>query len=115
MLFNPETIVDRATFEKPQQYPMGVDSVLVNGPFVVTDGTHSNSRAGRILRRVSSGARVENPDPSRSLTPVLANGKYIWGDFFKAKDTQICWPHSGSIHFDNRTRSVIVVGTEMDP
>lgn len=51
VLFNPETIGDCATFEKPQQYPMGVDSVLVNGQFVVTDGTHSNSRAGRILRR----------------------------------------------------------------
>lgn len=38
MIFDPETIIDRATFEKPMQYSEGVKHVLVGGEFVVRDG-----------------------------------------------------------------------------
>ena len=37
-VFDPATVIDRATFEKPAQYSEGIPFVLVNGVFVVRDG-----------------------------------------------------------------------------
>lgn len=37
-IFDPETILDQATFEKPMQYSKGIHHVIVNGEFVVRDG-----------------------------------------------------------------------------
>jgi N-acyl-D-amino-acid deacylase len=48
--FDPNTVADRATFEKPQQYPVGIPHVLVAGKFVVRDGNHTGTLAGRGLR-----------------------------------------------------------------
>jgi dihydroorotase/N-acyl-D-amino-acid deacylase len=49
-VFNPDTIIDKATFEQPHQYAEGVDTVLVNGIVVVADGQHTGARPGRVLR-----------------------------------------------------------------
>jgi N-acyl-D-aspartate/D-glutamate deacylase len=43
-------IADRATFQQPKQYPMGMKYVLVNGQVVIEKGKHSGVRAGQILR-----------------------------------------------------------------
>ena len=51
VIFDPTTIVDRATFEEPIQYPAGIDCVIVNGQITVRDGAHQGARAGRVLRR----------------------------------------------------------------
>ncbi len=51
VLFDPATIVDRASFEAPHQFPAGIDRVMVNGVTVVQDGVHSGARPGRVLRR----------------------------------------------------------------
>jgi N-acyl-D-aspartate/D-glutamate deacylase len=51
VLFDPSTIVDRATFEDPHQFPLGIRRVLVNGAVVVADGEHTGARPGRVLRR----------------------------------------------------------------
>jgi len=48
-VFDPERILDRATFEKPHQYSTGVEYVLVNGELVVERGRHTGARPGRIL------------------------------------------------------------------
>ncbi len=48
-IFNPETVIDHATFEKPHQYATGVEFVVVNGKLVLERGTHSNARPGAIL------------------------------------------------------------------
>ncbi|MBL8171817.1 MAG: D-aminoacylase [Acidobacteria bacterium] len=48
-IFNPETVIDHATFEKPHQYATGVEFVIVNGKLVLERGTHSNARPGAIL------------------------------------------------------------------
>ena len=40
VVFDPERIVDRATYEQPKQYASGVEHVLVNGVQVVDDGNH---------------------------------------------------------------------------
>lgn len=51
VVFDPETVIDRATFQDPHQYPVGIDYVMVNGRFAVDGGTFHDIRAGRVLRR----------------------------------------------------------------
>ncbi len=51
VVFDPETVVDRATFQDPHQYPEGIDFVIINGIVAVDDGVFSDVRAGRVLRR----------------------------------------------------------------
>ncbi len=48
-VFNAATIIDNATFEKPHQYPTGVEYVIVNGQIVLEKGRHSGARPGCIL------------------------------------------------------------------
>ncbi len=49
VIFDPNTIADRATFEKPHQYAVGVRDVFVNGAQVLKDGEHTNQMPGRAL------------------------------------------------------------------
>ncbi len=48
-VFDADEIIDRATFEDPHQYAVGMKYVLVNGEVVVEDGVHTGRRPGRIL------------------------------------------------------------------
>ncbi|MGE0882071.1 MAG: amidohydrolase family protein [Blastocatellales bacterium] len=48
-IFNPETVIDNATFEKPHQYATGIEYVIVNGKSVLERGTHTGARSGAIL------------------------------------------------------------------
>ena len=48
-IFNPDTIIDNATFEKPHQYASGIEYVIVNGKLVLERGTHTSARPGVIL------------------------------------------------------------------
>jgi N-acyl-D-amino-acid deacylase len=49
VVFDPATIADRATFEKPHQYAVGVKQVFVNGMQVIKDGEHTGAKPGRAL------------------------------------------------------------------
>src|SRR5204862_6780449 len=49
-VFNPMTVIDRATFEQPRQTSVGIDYVFVNGQRVLNKGQLSNARPGRGLR-----------------------------------------------------------------
>ncbi|MEQ9425272.1 MAG: D-aminoacylase [Cyclobacteriaceae bacterium] len=49
-IFNPETVIDMATFEEPHQYPEGIDYVIINGKVVVDDAKFTESRPGLVLR-----------------------------------------------------------------
>ena len=49
VVFDPATIADRATFEKPHQYAVGVKHVFVNGRQVLKDGEHTGALPGRAL------------------------------------------------------------------
>jgi N-acyl-D-aspartate/D-glutamate deacylase len=51
VVFDPERIIDRATYEKPFQYSEGVVHVLVNGELVLEDGKHTGKRPGQVIRR----------------------------------------------------------------
>lgn len=50
-IFDPDTIADRATFEEPHQYPVGIEWVIVNGVVVLHNDTFYDRRPGRVLRR----------------------------------------------------------------
>ncbi len=49
VIFDPETVIDKATFFEPHQYPEGIPYVLVNGEFMVDEGSFTQSRSGRVL------------------------------------------------------------------
>ena len=49
VVFDPKTIGDRATFEKPHQYAVGMQHVFVNGKQVLKDGQHTGAKPGRAL------------------------------------------------------------------
>jgi dihydroorotase/N-acyl-D-amino-acid deacylase len=55
VVFDPATVEDRATFENPHQYPVGIDYVLVNGVAVVDGGKFTDARPGQVLRRGHDG------------------------------------------------------------
>jgi N-acyl-D-amino-acid deacylase len=50
VLFDPNTIRDQATYEKPHQYAVGVRDVWVNGTQVLKDGEHTGAKPGRVVR-----------------------------------------------------------------
>jgi N-acyl-D-aspartate/D-glutamate deacylase len=49
VVFDFETIDDRATYEEPVRYPTGIEYVLVNGVVTIDRGEHTGARAGRVL------------------------------------------------------------------
>jgi N-acyl-D-amino-acid deacylase len=51
VLFDPDTVIDEATYENSRVGPTGMPHVIVNGEFAVRDGKHAGSRSGRAVRR----------------------------------------------------------------
>jgi N-acyl-D-aspartate/D-glutamate deacylase len=49
-LFDPERVIDRATYEEPFRYSEGIEYVIVNGKVVLERGKHTGARPGRALR-----------------------------------------------------------------
>ncbi len=49
VLFDPKTISDKATYDRPHQYSVGVRDVLLNGVQVLKDGEHTGARPGRFV------------------------------------------------------------------
>lgn len=49
-IFDPNTVSDRATFEMPNQYPVGIRYVIINGRISVDDGQRTATLAGQVLR-----------------------------------------------------------------
>ena len=52
-LFDPDTVIDTATFELPMSYPKGIEMVIVNGAVVLEGGKHTGRIAGKVLRHAS--------------------------------------------------------------
>lgn len=51
VVFDAETIADRATYQHPFQYPEGIGTVVVNGMVTLEAGKHTGARNGRALRK----------------------------------------------------------------
>jgi N-acyl-D-amino-acid deacylase len=51
VIFNPATVIDRATYIAPHQYPTGIEYVIVNGKMTIRQGEHTGVHAGRVLRK----------------------------------------------------------------
>lgn len=58
VVFDPATVKDTATYEKPKSYPVGVPYVLVNGVVVIDKGEHTGARPGMPL--YGRGTKVAN-------------------------------------------------------
>jgi N-acyl-D-amino-acid deacylase len=54
VLFNPDTVVDNASFTDPHQFPSGIEYVLVNGKITIEKGKHTGAQAGSVLRHTSA-------------------------------------------------------------
>jgi N-acyl-D-amino-acid deacylase len=61
-VFDPATVIDRATYEEPAKLSEGIRYVLVNGRVSLRDGEITNEEAGTVLRRTAHM-------PSRPMTP----------------------------------------------
>lgn len=57
-VFNPDSILDHATFENPHQYATGVEHVWVNGVQVLKSGLHTGAKPGRAVR--GPGYKIKN-------------------------------------------------------
>ncbi|WP_017585882.1 N-acyl-D-amino-acid deacylase family protein [Nocardiopsis ganjiahuensis] len=51
VVFDPDTVDARATYEEPRRTPVGIEHVLINGEFTVRDGRRTDRLPGRSLRR----------------------------------------------------------------
>ena len=56
VVFDPDTVIDRADFMNPHQYAQGIESVLVNGAVVIDGGEHTGALPGKVLRKQAESA-----------------------------------------------------------
>ena len=66
VIFDENTIIDQATFDKPHQYPLGISYVLVNGAVVVANNQMTEARPGvaqRLEHHQDRGDRDEEAVP----------------------------------------------------
>lgn len=54
VVFDPERVIDKATYVEPHTYSSGIENVIVNGRLVIQAGEHTSELPGRILRRGST-------------------------------------------------------------
>ena len=66
VVFDPATIKDHATFDKPHQYATGVHHVFVNGVQVLRDGEHTGAKPGQVVRGPGYG-------PTKGIKPVTGS------------------------------------------
>ncbi len=73
VVFDPATIADRATYEKPHQYAVGVRHVFVNGVAVLKDGEHTGAKPGRALKGPGAVSRAAARD--LAARPAVGSAK----------------------------------------
>ena len=57
VVFDPEKIMDTATYEDPKHFPVGISNVLVNGAKAVESGALLETREGTVIRRSTDTGR----------------------------------------------------------
>lgn len=50
VIFNPDTVIDTATFEEPRQFPEGIETVIINGVVVLHQGNGTDKLSGQVIR-----------------------------------------------------------------
>jgi len=50
VIFDYDTIQDKATFTEPHQYPVGIPYVIVNGELVINNGEHTGAMPGKVIK-----------------------------------------------------------------
>ncbi|HET8623136.1 MAG TPA: D-aminoacylase [Gemmatimonadales bacterium] len=60
--FDPATIADHGTFERPHQYATGMKHVFVNGVAVLENGAHTGATPGRVVRGPGATRRVTSDE-----------------------------------------------------
>jgi N-acyl-D-amino-acid deacylase len=50
VVFDPATVADTATFDQPHQWPVGIETVIVNGQVVFENGAMTGALSGRPVR-----------------------------------------------------------------
>ena len=73
-VFDPNTVIDRATYEDPAQLSEGIRFVLVNGVLVLKDGRVTGDRGGRVVSRTAHM-------PSRPMNTAAARRLSVRGAF----------------------------------
>jgi N-acyl-D-amino-acid deacylase len=68
VVFDPATVTDHATFEKPHQLSTGVEHVFVNGVQVLRNGEHTNAKPGRVVRGPGWSGWTSNPTSVSTTT-----------------------------------------------
>jgi N-acyl-D-amino-acid deacylase len=63
VILDPDLVRDTATFEDPRQYPVGVDTVIVNGQVVLHHGEHTGAMPGRALAAQGADHQPAEPLP----------------------------------------------------
>ena len=71
VLFDPATVIDRATFEAPTRPAAGIELVLVNGRPVWRDGAPTGERPGRALRRADLDKPLGTWRPAPAAAPAF--------------------------------------------
>jgi N-acyl-D-amino-acid deacylase len=71
VLFDPATVIDRATFEAPTQPAAGIELVMVNGRAVWRDGAPTGARPGRALRRAELDRPMGGWRPDAGVAPAF--------------------------------------------
>ncbi len=69
-IFDPKTVRDKATFEDPMQYPVGIPYVIVNGVVVISNGEHTSAKPGRALYGRGKQGRIRVRTYTQLLRPI---------------------------------------------
>jgi N-acyl-D-aspartate/D-glutamate deacylase len=51
VVFNPETLTDKATFSEPHQHSVGIEYLVINGKIVIDQGAYNGKLAGKPIRK----------------------------------------------------------------
>jgi N-acyl-D-amino-acid deacylase len=113
-VFNPNTVIDNATFEKPHQYATGIEYVVVNGEVVLERGKHTNARPGKILYGAGKdrgAAQTAHVNDRGAAQWVIRNG----GTVRLADQTRLIRDVADLPEGDFQLEAVDLVGTIINP